>query len=82
MKRFDQEAILILDLDNGVTCTSILSGFKNEWFMFTLAEQKEAPLAEALSKAADFNRATEIYTAKNRCFEESESPGGKEHRAR
>ena len=42
--------------------TSFLNGYKSGRFKFSLVEQKETTLAEALRKAADFIRATEICT--------------------
>jgi len=62
VKRFHQEAVLIPDLEDGVAYTSFLNGLKNGRFKFSLAEQKETTLVEALRKAADFIRATEICT--------------------
>ena len=61
MRTFHQEVVLILDLEDGVACTSFLNGLKNGRFKFSLAEQKETSLAEALKKAADFIQATETY---------------------
>jgi len=51
---------LIPDLEGGMAYTSFLNGLKSGQFKFSLAEQKEATLAEALRNAADFIRATEI----------------------
>ena len=42
--------------------TSFLNGLRSGRFKLSLAEQKKTTLAEALMKAADFNRATVIYT--------------------
>jgi len=39
-RRFDQEAVLILDLEDGITYASFLNGFRNGWFTFSLAEQR------------------------------------------
>jgi len=58
IKRFYQEAVLILDLEDGVPYTSFLNGLKSEHFKFSLVEQKETTLAEALKKAADFIHVT------------------------
>ena len=41
--------------------TSFLNGLKSWCFKFSLAEQKETTLAEALRKAADFIRPMKIY---------------------
>jgi len=57
VKRFHQEAVLIPDLEDGVVYTSFLNGLR---FKFSLVEQKETTLAEALRKAANFIRATKI----------------------
>ena len=48
---------MILDLGDGVANTSFLNGLKSDRFKFSLAEQKETTLTEALRKAADFIRA-------------------------
>jgi len=61
VKRFHQEVVLIPNLEEGVAYTSFLNGLKSRRFKFSLAEQKEITLAEALRKAADFIRAIEIY---------------------
>ena len=53
--------VLILGLEDGVAYTSFLNGFKSGHFKFSLAEQKEMTLIDALKKAADFIRASEIY---------------------
>ena len=53
--------MLIQDLEDGVAYTSFLKGLTSGRFKFSLAEQKETTLAEALRKAADFIRTTEIY---------------------
>jgi len=60
MERFHQEAVLILDLEDGVAYTSFLNGLENRLFKFSLTEQKESSLAEALEKAVGFIQATEI----------------------
>ena len=61
IRRFHQEAILILDLD-GVSYASFLNGLKNEHFKFSLTEYKEMTFANLLQKGADFIKASEIYT--------------------
>ena len=58
MKRF----YLILDLKDVVANTSFVNGLKNGQFKFSLANQKETSLAEALKNVADFMRAMEICT--------------------
>ena len=50
IKRFDQEAVLILNLEDEVAYNSL----KHGWFKFSLVEQKETSLVEALKKVADF----------------------------
>jgi len=60
VKRFYQEEVLIPDLKDGVAYTSFLNGLKNGRFKFSLTEQKETILVEALRKATDFIRATKI----------------------
>jgi len=54
--------VLIPDLEDGVPYTSFLNGLKSGHFKFSLVEQKEMTLVDALRKAADFIRATEICT--------------------
>jgi len=61
VKCFHKEAVLIPNLEDGVAYTSFLNGLKSRLFKFSLAKQKATTLAEALRKAADFIRATEIY---------------------
>ena len=51
-----------MDLEDGVAYTSFLNGLKSGQIKFSLTEQKETTLAEALRKVADFIRATEICT--------------------
>jgi len=53
---------LNINLEDGVAYTSFLNDLKSGRFKFSLAEQKETMLAEALRKAADFIQATEICT--------------------
>ena len=54
VKHFHQEAVLIPDLEDRAAHTSFLNDLKSGRFKFSLAEQKETTLAEALRKAADF----------------------------
>lgn len=61
MKHFHQEATLIPDLEDGVAYASFLNQLKSEQFKFSLTEMKEATIAEALRKVADFICAIEIY---------------------
>ena len=68
VKRFHQEAVLIPDLEDGVVYTSFLNGLKMRRFKFSLAEQNETMLAEALRKATDFIHATQI------CADNSDTP--------
>ena len=60
VKRFHQEAVVIPKLEDGVAYTSFLNRLKNSQFKFSLVEEKETSLAEALRKAADFIKAIEI----------------------
>lgn len=48
--------------------TSFLNDLKSGWFKFSLTEQKETTLVEALRNAADFIRATAI------CVEGADAP--------
>ena len=68
VKRFHQEAMLIPDLEDGVAYTSFLKGLKSGCCKFSMVEQKETTLAEALRKATDFIHATEI------CADNSNGP--------
>lgn len=54
---------MIPDLEDGVAYTSFLNGLKSGQFKFSLVEQKETTLVEALRKAVNFIHATEICTA-------------------
>jgi len=77
VKRFHQEAVLILDLEDGVAYTSFLSDLKSGRYKLSLAEQKETVLAEALGKAADFIRATEICADNSNAPKKARVPGDK-----
>lgn len=68
IKCLHQEAVLIPNLEDEVAYTSFLNNLKSGWFRFSLAEQKETTLAEALRKLADFIRATKI------CAESTNAP--------
>jgi len=60
--------VLITDLKDGVGYTSFLNDLKSSCFKFSLVEQNEMMLAEALRKVADFIWATEI------CADNSDAP--------
>ena len=60
--------MLIPDLEDRVAYTSFLNNLKSGHFKFSLAEQKETTLVEALRKVVDFIRATEI------CADSSDAP--------
>jgi len=75
VKRFHQQEVLIPDLEDGVAYTSFLKGLKSGRFKFSLAEQKETTLAEALRKAVDFIQATEIYTDSANTPKKTKNPG-------
>lgn len=51
---------MIPDLEDGVAYTSFLNDLKSGWFKFSLAQQKETTLMEALRKIVNFICATEI----------------------
>jgi len=61
--------MLIPDLEDTVAYTSFLHGLKSGRFRFSLAEQKETALLEALRKAADFIHATEICAPKTAAYD-------------
>jgi len=75
VKHFHQEAMLIPDLEDGVAYTSFLNGLKSGRFKLSLAKQKETTLAEALRKAADFIRATEICADSPHTPKKTKVPG-------
>jgi len=77
IKRFYQEAVLILGLEDGVAYTSLLNGLWNGRLKFSLAEQKETTLAEALRKAADFICATKICADNSDASKKAEIMGDK-----
>jgi len=54
--------------------TSFLNSLKSGQFKFSLAEQKETTLLEALRKAADFIRATEICTKNMDAHKKAKAP--------
>ena len=60
--------VLIPDLEDEVANNSSLNGLKSGRFKFFLVKQKKTTLAEALRRAADFIRATEI------CAESTDAP--------
>jgi len=77
VKRLHQEAVLILELEDGVMYTSFLNGPKGGRFKFFLAEQKETTLGEALRKATDSIRAKEICVDNYDAPKKSRIPGDK-----
>ena len=77
VKRFHQEVVLIPNLEDGVAYTSFLNSLKSGRFKFSLAEQKEITLAEALRKAADFIRAMEICSDNSDASKKARIPGHK-----
>jgi len=52
--RFNCEAILISDLQDGVACTTFLNELLPGSFKFSFAESKVTTLEEALKRAKDF----------------------------
>ena len=59
--RFNREAVLILDLQDGVVYADFLYGLLLGRFKFSLAESKVTTLADALRMTQDFIQAIEIY---------------------
>jgi len=60
VRRFNHEAVLIPDLQDGVAYAAFLNGLLPGRFKFTLAESKVTTLVEALGRAKSFIQATEI----------------------
>ena len=60
VRRFNHEAVLIPDLQDGVAYAAFLNGLLPGRFKFSLAESKVTTLAEALGRAQSFIQATEI----------------------
>jgi len=58
--RFNREAILISDLQDGVAYAAFLSGLLSERFKFSLIESKVTTFADALRRVQDFIQAIEI----------------------
>jgi len=58
--RFNREAVLILDLQNGVSCTAFLNGFLSGKFKFSFVESKITALADVLRRDQDFIQVIEI----------------------
>ena len=58
--RFNREAVLILDLQDGVACTAFLNGLLPRRFKCSLVESKVTTLADVLRRARDFIQAIEI----------------------
>ena len=65
---------MIPDMEDEVAYTSFLNGLKSGRFKFSSAEQKEATLSEALRKAADSVRATEIYAKSTNAPKKTKTP--------
>ena len=59
--RFNREAILIPDLQDGVAYAAFLNGLLLGRFKFSLVESKANTLADALRRVQDFIQAIEIY---------------------
>jgi len=72
VRRFNNEAVLILDLQDGVAYAAFLNGLVPSRFKFSLAESKVTTLVEALGRAQSFIQAMEICTG-----EESLRPDSK-----
>jgi len=60
VRRFNHEAVLLPDLQDGVAYAAFLNGLLPSRFKFSLAESKVTTLVEALSRAQSFIQATEI----------------------
>ena len=60
VRRFNHEAVLIPNLQDGVAYAAFLNGLLPGRFKFSLAESKVTTLVEALGRAQSFIQATEI----------------------
>ena len=60
IRRFNHEAILIPDLQDGVAYAAFLNGLLPGRFKFSLAESRVTTLVEAMGRAQSFIQATEI----------------------
>jgi len=60
IRRFNHEAVLIPDLQDGVAYAALLNELLPGRFKFSLAESKVTTLVEALGRAQSFIQATEI----------------------
>jgi len=60
VRRFNHEAVLIPNLQDGVAYAAFLNGLLPGRFKFSLAETKVTTLVEALGRAQSFIQATEI----------------------
>jgi len=72
--RFNREAILISDLQDGVAYAAFLNGLLPGRFKFFLVENKVTTLADALRRAQDFIQASKYaleMICLARCFEKS-----------
>ena len=58
--KFNSEAALVSDLQDGVAYTAFLNGLLPGWFKFSMAESKVTSLVDALRRPKDFIQATEI----------------------
>jgi len=58
--RFNREAILILDLQDGIVYAAFLNGLLSGRFKFFLVESKVTTLANALRRAQDFIQVIKI----------------------
>jgi len=62
VRRFNHEAVLIPNLQDGVACAAFLNGLLLGRFKFSLAESKVTTLVEGLGMAQSFIQAIEICT--------------------
>ena len=75
MMRFNREAILTLDLHDGLAYADFLNGMLAGRFKFSLVENKFTTLADVLIRAQDFIQEIEICVRDDfvlaRCLEKS-----------
>jgi len=75
MMRFNREAILTLDLHDGLAYADFLNGMLAGRFKFSLVENKVTTLADVLIRAQDFIQEIEICVRDDfvlaRCLEKS-----------
>jgi len=81
VRRFNHEAVLIPDLQDGVAYAAFLNGLLLGRFKFSLVESKVTTLVEALGRAQRFTQATEICAGNEPSRQENKKRAVKDRNA-